>query len=388
MTSAVLSCCCLLSLLAGFLASAAPLSEITGNHRQAEDRKMENGFPVPRSIPACGPFCRESGLILQMDSWRQMPSTWGPPTLETEDELHALGPFVAPILYGGLGNVLFQLAALHVYAFENNIPCVTGYFQHWNRAYKTFDKWGGHQPPAEGVTLKDTFPSLRWLAVEPHIPPGRVFNRYAFKIKVPDEYAPFPEPEMLPAYIHGYFFSYRYWHHQRQFVLQTLRFNPGIEEYISLVYGDLLSGGPDRRDTVSVHLRLGYDHEPAKGLLADRSLPPDGFYTRIFSREFQPDRTLYLIFSDNNARATSIMHSLASSIAGLKYQIIDENVVYSVAMMARCKHHVLTSSTLSFWGAYLDHKQPLGGRTILHTSFFTDHGRDMVPPHFGWEIFE
>ena len=49
------------------------------------------------------------------------------------------------------------------------------------------------------------------------------------------------------------------------------------------------------------------------------------------------------------------------------------------SVMALCTHHVLTSSTLSFWGAYLDERQPTGGKTILHASFFDAHGRGMVP---------
>ena len=38
---------------------------------------------------------------------------------------------VAPILQGGVGNALFQLAAIHVYAkFEADVPCVVGFFNH------------------------------------------------------------------------------------------------------------------------------------------------------------------------------------------------------------------------------------------------------------------
>lgn len=48
------------------------------------------------------------------------------------------GKYVAPVLYGGLGNAMFQLAALHVYAKEMGVPCVVGFFQHWNRKLNTF----------------------------------------------------------------------------------------------------------------------------------------------------------------------------------------------------------------------------------------------------------
>ena len=51
-----------------------------------------------------------------------IPTGWfagrglGPAMIHTLAELQALGKYVAPILYGGVGNELFQLAALHVYA--------------------------------------------------------------------------------------------------------------------------------------------------------------------------------------------------------------------------------------------------------------------------------
>jgi hypothetical protein len=36
-----------------------------------------------------------------------------PKNLVSDEDIDAIGPFVAPILHGGLGNNLFQLAAAH-----------------------------------------------------------------------------------------------------------------------------------------------------------------------------------------------------------------------------------------------------------------------------------
>jgi hypothetical protein len=63
-------------------------------------------------------------------------------------------------------NVLFQLAAVHVHAKTIGVPCVTGWFKHWNRKFHTFDEWGGHPAPGPGLTLKDVFPALRWMTIE------------------------------------------------------------------------------------------------------------------------------------------------------------------------------------------------------------------------------
>jgi len=53
-------------------------------------------------------------------------------------------------------------------------------------------------------------------------------------------------------------------------------------------------------------------------------------------------------------------------------------------MMARCDKHILSNSTLSFWGAYLDNKQE-NNDTYLHESFFEYHPRTMIP-YNNWQI--
>ena len=57
----------------------------------------------------------------------------GPPDVPSLAALRKIGVFVSPILYGGLGNVLFQLAAVHVHAenegvrplFAKQLPVLT-----------------------------------------------------------------------------------------------------------------------------------------------------------------------------------------------------------------------------------------------------------------------
>eukprot|EP00049_Salpingoeca_infusionum_P020560 m.364415 g.364415 ORF g.364415 m.364415 type:complete len:379 (-) comp26957_c0_seq1:177-1313(-) len=345
----------------------------------------------PQPKTPCGASCRKRAdqKVTTSDDmpeeWLNVPDTWGPSTLHSNIELDALGTYVAPIFYGGLGNLLFQVAALTTYCDALDVPCVFGYFQHWNREYNTFMPWGDHTPPAKGVTLKSTFPNMRWIDVEPNVDSMRIFNRYAFKIEDPDEFAPLPRRDMLPAFIHGYFFNAKYWHSNRQSVLDTLTFNPAIVEYNTYKYGDILFGS---KQTVSLHLRMGYSHEPAAALLKDRKFPPASFYDTILSTSIPLKVSTVLVFSDDNDKARTFMENLKTKHKDLDYTIIDENVVMSLELMTRCHHHILTSSTLSFWGAYLDRQQPDGGKTFLHSSFFNDHGRGMVPQDYGWVVLE
>jgi hypothetical protein len=153
-----------------------------------------------------------------------------------------------------------------------------------------------------------------------------------------------------------------------------------IEEYIQYYYGHIFR--PGALQTVSVHLRLGYDHEPSMQMLEERGLPPHSFYEEAFE-SFDRKNVVFLIFSDNLERSRQMLAPMQRY--QYKLLFIDENVVMSIRLMALCNHHILTSSTLSFWGAYLDPRQPHGGRTILHEAFFKAHGRGMIP-YAEWEV--
>ena len=85
----------------------------------------------------------------------------------------------------------------------------------------------------------------------------------------------------------------------------------------------------------------------------------------------------------------------------LNYMMIDETSVVALHLIGRCTHHILTSSTFSFWsprraihtpshrhrGAYLDPKQPRGGRTLFPRHFYTNLGQEMIP-YAEWELLD
>jgi hypothetical protein len=219
--------------------------------------------------------------------------------------------------------------------------------------------------------------------------PDVVHNNYAFDLEWPDEYVKLPPREVLVAapYIHGYFFNHHCaptftanviflgdslfqvasffacqslpqcyffsdWHHQRDKVLDLLGFHPSIVTYALSLYGDLIGASSMYQHTVSVHLRLGYAAEPDVGSLRWRSFPTNSWFEHVMSTQFFPSITVFLVFSDNMPKARELLKPLIQR--GLNIEFIDENIITSMYIMSQCRHHILTSSTASFWGAYLD----------------------------------
>eukprot|EP00042_Codosiga_hollandica_P028007 m.144032 g.144032 ORF g.144032 m.144032 type:complete len:372 (-) comp52656_c0_seq1:42-1157(-) len=345
---------------------------------RAQDEDPSQKFWLDQSSTCLAPLLKRMPLV--PSAWFTLPRH-SPPLITTNEELHARRPFVAPILYGGLGNMLFQLATMHRLAWDLDIDCVVGYWDHWNRKHLGFNPWGGHTKPAP-VTLKDTFPNLpNYFDFEPEqiVVPGMIWNHFAFELQYPDQWLDLPtraDIERAP-FVHGYFFNHRYWHPFREKLLDLFAVHPAIQDYVRLFYGAYFRN--PEMETVSVHLRLGYPGEPSPTGLAARTFPQLSWFRHVITTRFDSSRTKYvfLVFSDNVELAREALKPLQEN--GAHITIIEENIVATLHLMSICKHHILTSSTIAFWGAYLDRAQPHGGRTYIHPSLYTDHGREMIP---------
>ena len=91
--------------------------------------------------------------------WQRLPDD-SPPSICTQHALDTIHQFVAPIMLGGLGNMLFQLAAAHSVAEELHRPCVVAWWnQHVHGEY-VYRPPFGHRNPADNITLKHIFPYL------------------------------------------------------------------------------------------------------------------------------------------------------------------------------------------------------------------------------------
>ena len=48
---------------------------------------------------------------------------------------------------------------------------------------------------------------------------------------------------------------------------------------------------------------------------------------------------------------------------------MEEDFANSLLLMTLCQHHIVAPSMFGYWGAYLDRKQPSGGRVYVPEEF-------------------
>ncbi|HVU80082.1 MAG TPA: alpha-1,2-fucosyltransferase [Candidatus Paceibacterota bacterium] len=251
------------------------------------------------------------------------------------------GP-VTTMLDGGLGNNLFQMAEPIAFCAEYGLP--TPQFSTWQMPdfppYYRNDRFlGGHTGTQE--EFASAFPSIGWLPPAP---------------------ASFDHKFMLND-----MFSFEDVHPQREAILKRLGPSESMRRELAQKYPDIA-----KERTISLHYRTG-------GLKADTrsfSALDTKWYIKVFAEHFPKDHDCF-VFSDNNEAARALIAELEKN-TGNTYHLVEESVFASLAMMSMCKNHILSNSTLSFWGAYFDLRQPDGGMTILHPSFETYHSEPHI----------
>lgn len=291
--------------------------------------------------------------------------------------------FIAPLFFGGIGNILFQIASVYARSKDVNIRCVFGYFDHALRSSTvSYEPWGNHPEEPKGLTLKHVFPNLEeWVNDDSSVIIVPRENICFYDDQPNDEeILCLPDKTFKRKFLKCYAFNSKYWYHRREEIIKgPLMFNDLIRKYVFSAYESLYENFFE--EAASVHLRLGYSKEPAKMLLKERAFPPESFFVRAFKQKFFTAKR-FIIFSDDICKAKEFVKQVSPSLPVVFVE--GENAVTSLYMMSRCKHHVLNSSTLSLWGAFLDEKQLTDqmGTTVYHKSLFVDHGEPTIPPEF------
>ena len=305
--------------------------------------------------------------------------------LKLAPEIEITHDTISVILMGGIGNMMFQVAALMSHAKDHELRPVVGYWTNhqsefakfWNIFDKYgrnghFDPWGGHYMKTPAITLGDVYPKLPWFKGRPNAFDWWFDQSMAWEIDTGKGgvYLPIEDKLDPPGIVQGYFFNKKYWHHNRDYLIDIFTPDAGLEKWIDKHYGMLF-----QKNTISVHIRAGNQID----FIPPIQVPGKWIIDTIAQID---EESNILVFSDDLPAARDFFYK--TNIPRGRVFFIDEDQYMCMLLMAKCDKHILTNSTLSFWGAYLDVKQE-NPYTFLHETFFDSHPKEMIP-YESWQI--
>ena len=228
-------------------------------------------------------------------------------------------------LKGGLGNILFQIAATKSLSLDKNVDCS---FPNLNELLDYLNNDNFYNPSINHCDEYKLFLN--------HI------NIVSSNVEIPIYYFPFEYKEFdLPHdefYIDGFFQSEKYFTHNRDKILDYFKPTDFILNLIHEKYGLFLD-----KITTSVHVRRGDyikhpNHHPVQTI---------EYYMESIN-ELKNETDLFLIFSDD--------------IEWCKNNIILDNCVYiedekdyiELFLMSKCNNNIISNSSFSWWGAWLN----------------------------------
>lgn len=224
--------------------------------------------------------------------------------------------FVVCNLYGQLGNQLFNIASTLAYSWDYNVEAFFPDLARNDLNIPTNKK---------KIFFRVNALPLLYKPLNVH----RSFKAYRYT-KIP--YKP-------AQHLEGYFFSWQYFHHHREKILET--FAPSDEEsvYLKSKFFELLS----HPLTVGVHVRT-FNKE------WNDSIPFVGMDYYVKAMNLFPEDALFVIFSDR-------INWCKVHFSDIKKNMIfidGQDHVDDLYLMSMLKNNIIGNSSYSWWAAYLN----------------------------------
>jgi len=242
---------------------------------------------------------------------------------------------------GGLGNILFQIAALWTLAKDNNDElCLLDID---NRLQGLINY---------AVPVKHAFEYKYILNRLPQSDKGCLGV-----IQHPFTFAPIKYMKDI-QYV-GFFQCENYFKHRRNEILELYKPTDEINTEVNK-YSDLFGN-------ISLHVRRGPDHVSCSDVFI---LSPMEYYNEALSQ--LPQDLKVLIFSDN-------MEWCKENFIGERFVFINEIDYISLHLMTKMKYHIIANSSYSWWGAWMsDNEKVFAPRLwFVNTSGVSD--KDIIP---------
>lgn len=240
-------------------------------------------------------------------------------------------------LKGGLGNMMFEIAAMESFAHDNNDKAcfinIESQIQYLNTE-TNFNPNMQHADEYRFLLTKYSHPTP---------------TTYAHQFNVPFDYAPLQY--MNGAFYDGFFQSEKWFKHNRDIVVFALRPHQNISNLIPKKYDYLLR----KENTVGVHVRRG-DYVKNQ---ANHAILPLEYYLKAFTYF---ENANFVIFSDDIQWCKDNF-----KISNIDF-IENEKDFVEIYLMAALDHCIIANSSFSWWGAWLNTN--LGKKIIAPSIWF------------------
>ena len=257
---------------------------------------------------------------------------------------------IVPKLAGGLGNMMFQIAASYSFAKDAGSKFAVDY---------------------EHIGTLHGHPSIYKLNIFKNLPETQRLEESALLYKEgqynyePVDTKPFVNKRM---YVDGYYQSYKYFEKYQWEIIRLFSPNETEKIAISNTYGHLFD-----KTTVSLHIRRGDFVN-----LSDYHVTlPASYYTDAMN--YFGEDVRFICFSDDIDWCKKQFDNTSFDI----HYMTEEPDWMDLYIMSWCNHNIIANSTFSWWGAFLN--QNTGKEVIIPNEWFgpaqpsTVNTRDLFP---------
>jgi hypothetical protein len=254
-----------------------------------------------------------------------------------------------PVLHGGLGNMLFQIAASYSYCLKNHKELVIS--TQWYRQSL-------HKPPIfyQSNIFSKLFiqESIDFSSHGISLEESRLYKNHSF------EYEEIPSFEGLPIFLDGYFQNERFFSEHKDEIVDLFEFD----------CGDNLLNGFDPQNSCSIHVRRG-DFVNLKHLHPSVDLE----YIKSALSLFDPDST-FVLFSDDFSWCEE--NCTPESLGVKDLVIVPPHLtdIQSLYLMKSCANNIIANSSFSWWGAYLNTNP--NKKVVAPSKWFTQSYADLI----------
>ena len=231
-------------------------------------------------------------------------------------------------LKGGLGNMMFQIAACLSFAIDKNTESVFPNLKNHLDYLNEEKVYNPNLDYTQEYTSLNIFKNLKCIKKDNSL---KVYN-FPFNYKNINL-------ESSDVIIDGFFQSEKYFKNNEKFIREAFRIDKSILDKIEEKYKDIL----EYKNTTSIHIRRG-DYLKLKNY--HPSLSMDYFKNAIDLTKQTTDR--YVIFSDD-------IEWCKSKFQGNKFIFIENEKDYiELYLMSLCNNNIISNSSFSWWGAWLN----------------------------------